>query len=127
MVLDVNCRDENQQTPLHHAAIKGDVKAINLLLGKNIDLEARDANGKTALHLAIANQQKDTLERLLNTSVKHTVDNEGQNALHLAAQLMNLEFIEMLRTITFYGLGKLDNNVKDNNGNTPLLLALKSG
>src|SRR5262245_49503518 len=37
---------------LHAAAAKGDVAAIDALLGRGADVKARDAHGRTALHVA---------------------------------------------------------------------------
>jgi uncharacterized protein len=39
-------------TPLHKAAVKGNMAAAKALLSKQADVESRTPNGMTALHLA---------------------------------------------------------------------------
>ena len=51
------------------------------------NLEAPDANGKTALHLAVTNNRKATVERLLDLGARATpVLKTGQWPLHLATE-----------------------------------------
>eukprot|EP01083_Nonionella_stella_P064067 166652_1 len=121
--LNINCRDKHKRTGLHHAAIKGDVEMIGLL--RNIDGRRWDDNGKTALHLALEHNRPECFGRLLTCSREHAVNNEGQNPLHLAAKMKKVGFIDMLRKIPYSKYN--DINAKDNNGDTALLIALKSG
>jgi hypothetical protein len=50
---DINLKDYNGLTPLHHAVLKGIYKNVVLLLGQeNIDINSIDDKGNTALHYA---------------------------------------------------------------------------
>lgn len=46
-------RDKKQSTPLHWAAIQGSELALSFLLAWNVDVNAKDYQGLTPLHLAI--------------------------------------------------------------------------
>lgn len=45
--------DADGRTPLHRAALYGDVQSVQALLDKGADVNAKDANGRTPLELAI--------------------------------------------------------------------------
>lgn len=55
----VNDRDENGCTPLHFAADRGQLRAMQLLLARGADLNARDSDGQTPLHYAAMCGQKE--------------------------------------------------------------------
>ena len=50
---NIEKRDEYKRTPLHHAAYKGDAKAVALLLDRGANLEARDKDNRTPLQIAL--------------------------------------------------------------------------
>jgi ankyrin repeat protein len=47
-----NARDEGGMTPLHYAALHGNLNAAEALI-KHSDVNARDKDGQTPLHLAL--------------------------------------------------------------------------
>ena len=49
---DVNARDQNGMTPLHHAAARGDNDMILYLVSKGADVKAVSRNGKTTVDMA---------------------------------------------------------------------------
>ncbi len=51
--LDVNDSDENQMTALHWACYLGKQPMVKLLLTTDIDVDARDIKGNTAMHYAV--------------------------------------------------------------------------
>lgn len=61
----VNRRDGNRSA-IHYAALQGLNSVVKLLLQRNAIVNARDAVGDTALHLAISNRQPDVVNTLLN-------------------------------------------------------------
>lgn len=68
-------------------AIAGnDLAQVEKLLEQGVDVNTKNADGQTALHLA-AQQGKDELVYVLMVSKinVHIQDNNGNNALHLAA------------------------------------------
>jgi ankyrin repeat protein len=49
---DVNARDNNGYTPLHHAAARGDNEMITYLVSKGADVKAVARNGRTTVDMA---------------------------------------------------------------------------
>ena len=49
---DVNARDHNGYTPVHHAASRGDVALINYLVSKGADVKAVARTGQTTVDMA---------------------------------------------------------------------------
>ena len=48
---DINAKDNNKGTPLHHACVNGDIQLIKLLLQERADVYAKDAGGKVPFDL----------------------------------------------------------------------------
>jgi serine/threonine-protein phosphatase 6 regulatory ankyrin repeat subunit A/serine/threonine-protein phosphatase 6 regulatory ankyrin repeat subunit B len=89
---EINPKDgkENGWTALMWAAEKGDKEVCELLISKGADVNAKDKNGLTPLHLACWQEAKDSsasVKALLEAgaNVKAT-DKDGWTPLHFAAQ-----------------------------------------
>lgn len=54
----VHAADFSLSTPLHWACYSGSINVISFLLVWSSDLDRRDSNGMTALHLAAENVEK---------------------------------------------------------------------
>ena len=54
---DVNIRRSNGKTPLHAAAEEGNLACVEVLLGANADVHAKDHSGRTAADLALSNSR----------------------------------------------------------------------
>ncbi len=81
---DVGQRDRLGQTPLHHAALSGEPKAIVSLLSAGADLNAVDHRGETALHLAARRIKGETLRALVAAGADVNARNSaGQTPLHV--------------------------------------------
>ena len=70
MLLDlganVNIANSDGETPLLQATHHGDLKAIEILLGRpDIDVQAKDRHGSTALHVAARNNKVQAVDLLL--------------------------------------------------------------
>lgn len=121
---DINARDAEGSTPLHHAArSKRDRNkyasgVIDLLVDRGAEVNARDNTGYTALMLAAQQRDKQNVERLLAREADAKArDNNGDTALHWAAWTGQMEIARLL-------LAKgAEINVKNKRGETPLQLA----
>jgi ankyrin repeat protein len=107
--------------PIHQAAGDGDIEGVKKCIEKNPKLlNARNPDGRTALHEAAAEGQAEIVEFLLSKKADMNVkDKKGQTALHLAAKDGYIEVISLLIK------NKAELNVKDEKGMTPLAIAIK--
>jgi len=92
---------------LHGACMDGDVDLLSVLYsqgtgdGEEIDVDECDANGNTALHVAVKNGHVACVQFLLETAASPQVqDSNGNTPLHLAAQQGNFKIAKLL---TSYG------------------------
>ena len=89
LAADMEARDEWGCTPLHAAAISGDVGEIDRLLEFGADPNARDNKGRTLLHWAMwrRGDAAEVAARLLEAGADvHARDEWGQTPLLLAAR-----------------------------------------
>ncbi|APR98290.1 ankyrin repeat domain-containing protein [Wolbachia endosymbiont of Folsomia candida] len=134
---DVNLRDELfGRTLLHHAAANGRENIVELLLQSTEDkqrtqlLNVQDDNGNTPLHCAVENAgYSNVVELLLAHGADYKIVNKrsllshikGEDTpLHVASQKSDRRNIEPF-------FGKVDINVKNGDGATPLLIASRFG
>ncbi|CAL8150494.1 unnamed protein product [Prunus armeniaca] len=111
-------------TPLHYAALKGNLEATKLLLEKD-DVSASymlDKSGMSALHVAAFAGHKEVMEELIrrHPDICDLVNHKGQTALHiavLAGQETVVKYI--LKEPNLVGII----HEKDQDGNTALHLA----
>ncbi|KAK5574843.1 hypothetical protein RB653_010097 [Dictyostelium firmibasis] len=115
--VDINCKIEstpisringdNGTTPLHLAASKNFIPIIKLLLEHpNIDIDFRDNSNKTALHLCVSNPQDWVNIARFGKPLQH----------HFSHQ-----------TIELLIKNKSNLNLLDNQGKTPLHIAIEKG
>jgi ankyrin repeat protein len=83
----VVARDSDGDTPLHYAALGGNVELINYFIDKGAKLELQDARLKTPLHLAAMGDRKDAVVVLLKRGAAiETRDDYQRTALILCAR-----------------------------------------
>jgi sulfatase modifying factor 1 len=109
--------------PIHDAAVKGDLAKVKALIAKDPKLvSAKDGNGATPLHFAVAGGQKAVVEYLLSKKADvNARKNDGVTPLHIAASLGRLEIAKI---ILARGANK---KASDSKGRTPLTLAGEKG
>jgi|GEM_PF-2193691 len=72
------------QTPLHIAAIEGQLDAVKILIGAGADIDARNAQGVTPLQLAAHHQRPLDMIQFLLTCAQQDIQHYGRYPLHEA-------------------------------------------
>jgi ankyrin repeat protein len=107
---------------IRDAANSGDWKKIKAILHDNPGLVfSKDDDGKTPLHYASTQGQKDVVEMLLARKVDvNARDKDGGTPLYYAAKYGSKDVVELLLA------NKAEVDAKDNDGRTPLYAAASS-
>ena len=73
-------------TGLHAAAWRGDLAAVQKLLGSKVDLDARDGHGRTAVHVAAFARKPEMVRALAKAGAKlELLENDRYDAVTIAA------------------------------------------
>lgn len=75
-IITVHTVDSTGDTPLHIAAIWGDVEAIDVLLEAGADIDAKGDMGCTPLHYAIGQKKVEAAKRLISHGASLDVKDE---------------------------------------------------
>ncbi|KAL0029838.1 hypothetical protein WJX77_003070 [Trebouxia sp. C0004] len=121
---NIGVKDREERLGLHWAAEKGHADAVGVLvrdmLQANLDIQATDSKGFTALQLAAKNRHMETVAKLLDSA--GTKEEKGYTALHLAVQAGNSDLVRQLLP-----LPACDPSAKDVDGLTALHWAASKG
>jgi ankyrin repeat protein len=99
--IDVNEGDDDERSPLSHAAEGGKVLYIHGLLSTGkVDVDKKDRNGRTALHWAAQKGNVRTTEVLLNEGGANAdiEDESGQTALDSARGWSRWQVVDVLES-----------------------------
>lgn len=131
--------NEIGQTPLHLAALVGDIQVIKTLISKKVDLNQRDTKGRTVFHILCQSEQTNCLSMLvpeLNArnpnrvnpqeinlvSALNAIDGEGKSCLHHACIKGDIQLVHSLLKLDVYP------NLKDRKtGRTALHFSAECG
>lgn len=130
---NVNAKDKYNLTALHHAAIRGNETAIECLLeAKDIEEEPKDVQDSTPLHLAATYNNYNVANLLLRKKANpRSFDKDHRTPLHEACLEGHFSIARLILTESEREFGQeYVSNImrdKDDDGSTPLLLAVGSG
>ena len=92
---DLNAKEEDGETPLHVAALRGPKETVELLLAKGADVNAKDENGVTPLHWT---ETEEIAELLIAKGVDvNAKTNDGHTPLDRAILNEDTETAALLR------------------------------
>ena len=105
-----------------HALKEHDLERVSQLLEQGADINERDLDGDTVLHVACYEGLTKVVQQLLGRYARpNATDKSGRTPLHVAAKRGHLDIVELL----------LDHRAKvlakDEYGNTPLSEAAEGG
>ena len=84
-ILDVNCQNNVQSTPLHIASARGDMELVQALITRNANINAQNEYGATPLHFASLNGRLEIVKQLLNSGADIYIKNsKGETAIEIA-------------------------------------------
>ena len=85
---------------IHVAAQVGDVNKVTAYLDRGKDINAKDKNGRTALHIAVINNQKDIVGLLINRGANiNAEDNRQITPIDLATRRNNKEMVQLFAKV----------------------------
>ncbi|XP_073421015.1 NF-kappa-B inhibitor epsilon [Dendrobates tinctorius] len=122
-VLDI--QNDLSQSALHLAVYLGQVRVVEALVDKEVNLELQDRRGDTALHLACEKEHLDCAVLLLHgprrrQNLLQLQNWKGLSCLHIATMKRNHALISLL-----IESGADINSQEGNSGKTPLHLAVQ--
>ncbi|GJY61599.1 ankyrin repeat domain-containing protein, chloroplastic [Tanacetum coccineum] len=107
--------------PLHTLAASGEFYLVDTLMKYNVDINAPNQEGLTAIHKAILGKKHAICNYLLRNSANPFVrDRDGATLMHYAVRTASTQMIKVLL------LYNVDINLQDNDGWTPLHLAVQA-
>eukprot|EP00386_Alphamonas_edax_P005746 GDKI01018744.1.p1 GENE.GDKI01018744.1~~GDKI01018744.1.p1 ORF type:complete len:375 (-),score=133.35 GDKI01018744.1:30-1154(-) len=81
----VSSRDAKRMTPLHWAADRGQLEAVEFLLDRGAEVNAQDDHGESALHLAVMAEEAKIVRVLIDRGGDCALENnEGETAQDMA-------------------------------------------
>ena len=120
--LSLCSRTVQSESPLADALQRQDISSAGEILRHGVDVNARQADGMTALHWAVYHDNEEIVDRLLTAGAFVDVQNRyGVTPLSVACQNGNGEIVETLLEVG------ADPNVESPGGETALMTAARTG
>ncbi|HID46111.1 MAG TPA: hypothetical protein EYP34_10190 [Chromatiaceae bacterium] len=116
---DMNQLDRDGHAPLHVAVRKGRIAITRLLIKEGVDVNIKDTKGHTAMYHAVFTANPRIADLLLEAGA-----NLDATALLLEIVQQGIKEREAIRYLVNHGANL---EVRDSNGDTPLLIAIRKG
>ncbi|XP_021194831.3 serine/threonine-protein phosphatase 6 regulatory ankyrin repeat subunit C isoform X2 [Helicoverpa armigera] len=129
---DITARDNKHETPIHSAAIIGNVEILNHIISAAADhniIDATNSQGETALVKAVVNGHLECVKKLLEEGADITKTLRNQNNLfHIAAEKGYQEVLRVLLDHDYTVTRKIINNLTadDKKGYGPIHFAVQN-
>lgn len=96
--IDVNIRNDFDETPLHWAVQSGSKNVCELLLKHGADVNVKDCDGNTPLHWACENNSTEILDVLINwNNIDLNIENsDGMTPLDVAMRNGNCSWVKKI-------------------------------
>jgi ankyrin repeat protein len=115
-------KDKNKNYPIHYAVMSNNLKIIDLLISKKIDINIKDNNSNTPLMLAVKNKNKEIIKFLLDLPAINVniANNVCQTALHIACNYELESIVDLILENK-----NIEPNIQDKeNKYTPLMISV---
>ncbi|XP_019852449.1 PREDICTED: serine/threonine-protein phosphatase 6 regulatory ankyrin repeat subunit C-like [Amphimedon queenslandica] len=135
--VDVNCKDFFRIRPIHLAVQKGNITIVQMLVDHNADVNCKDLDGMAPLHHGFKTKNQPVVEHLLYYCEANPdiCDKDNKSILYFAIDIIHYLQNPLNKEDSEYDKDKLirifeiivrkaDVNIKDKDGNTPLLYAV---
>lgn len=96
LLTDVNAVSVELWTPMHIAALAGQIDAVKLLYSRGASLNLKSSNGSLPLHLAVRNEHVEVVKFLVENGSAMDADNHGLTPMRYAIQLQNRSIVDSL-------------------------------
>ncbi|BFM48473.1 ankyrin repeat domain-containing protein [Marinomonas sp. THO17] len=117
----------NKNSALNLAIDSGRDEIADLLIDEHININSKNAEGETALIKAIQTNNIQHVEQLLSPETLISKDNYLWTPLHFSTILPDINSQQDTSIMALLLTSKIDINAQNNQGETPLFLAIKYG
>jgi ankyrin repeat protein len=116
--IGINCKNKQGMTPLHIAALKGNLPVVKFLLQKGALVDCKDNDWLTPLHRAACRGHLPVVAFLIeNKALVNCQNKDGFTPLHLACGQCHTDVVKYLIECG------ADSNMRDNTGFVPFFYA----
>ena len=122
--IEINSKDEDENTPLFKAVANGHLTVIEYLIKKGCDPLHKNIYGNTPMHFAVFHSQLSVLKYLREKLIcdPSVTNNKDEMPFHYACKRGNIVIVQYLVEEC-----AVDIDSKTKNGNTPFLTAVMNG
>jgi len=118
---DLEAVDSQGFTPVFYSVLENDIIGYRYLKAQGANIKVRDFQGNTLLHAAVVEAMEDDNEELINSIIQDGGDIHGLNAKGDSPLVLALTFGPIILDRI---LNDISINQQDNQGNSPLHIAL---